>query len=182
VDALGASRVPRVGRPRDEGADTAVIRHVVAFVALAGTWLLMSGIYDNPLLLGLGFFSVLAVVLMMRRLDREDGAALPYKMGLRPLLYVPWILWEITKSGLHVARVVLTPSLPLGRRLLRVKGSMKTDIAQVVYGNSITLTPGTLTLDIREGEFLVHALTDDAADGLLTGDMDRKVAALEGSE
>lgn len=159
-----------------------MIRSVVAFVALGVTWLLLSGIFDNKLLLGLGFASVLAVTLMMRRLDRYDGAALPYGMGLRPLLFAPWILWEIVKSNMHVARVVLSPRMPLNRRLLRVKGSMKSDVAKVVYGNSITLTPGTLTLDIRDGEFLVHALTDEAADGLISGEMDRKVTALEGAD
>ena len=55
-------------------------------------------------------------------------------------------------------------------------------MAQVIYANSITLTPGTVTLDVRDGQFLVHALTTDSAEGLLSGEMDRRVAALEGSD
>lgn len=156
------------------------MRSIAAFVALAVTWLVLSGIYDNKLIFTFGFLSVTAVVLLMRRMDRVDGAALPYTMGVRPFYYVPWLLWEIVKANLHVAKVVLTPGLPINQRLVRVTGSQRSDLGQVVYGNSITLTPGTITLDIRDDEFLVHALTDETADGLIAGDMDRKVADLEG--
>ena len=75
---------------------------------------------------------------------------------------------------------ILSPSLPIRPRILQVEASQETDIARVIYANSITLTPGTVTLDVRDGKLLVHALTTDSAEGLLSGEMDRKVSALEG--
>ena len=65
-------------------------------------------------------------------------------------------------------------------KMFRAKASQKSIVGQVVYANSITLTPGTITLDVRDGELLIHALTENAADGVLSGDMDRKVTKLEG--
>ncbi len=158
-----------------------MIRSITAFVALFGTWLLLSGIY-TPMLMTFGAVSSLIVVLLMRRMDSVDGAAENYTLGVRPLFYVPWLAWEIVKANLQVAKVVLTPGLPIQEHLLRVPSDQKTEVGQVVYGNSITLTPGTITLDCRDGTFLVHALTDEAADGLRSGDMNRKCAALEGGE
>jgi multicomponent Na+:H+ antiporter subunit E len=63
--------------------------------------------------------------------------------------------------------------------MIRVKASHSTPTGRVIYGNSITLTPGTITVDIMDDELLVHCLTQDGADGLLTGEMDRKSAAVE---
>ena len=66
-------------------------------------------------------------------------------------------------------------------RLIVVECTQRSDLGRVVFANSITLTPGTLTLDVRDGRVLVHALTAETAEGLQTGEMDRKVTALEGS-
>ena len=63
---------------------------------------------------------------------------------------------------------------------MRIRASQKTDLAKVIYANSITLTPGTITLDVRDDKFLVHALSDEAAADLDTGEMDRRVSAMEG--
>ena len=68
----------------------------------------------------------------------------------------------------------------MSARMIRVPATQKTEIGQVIYANSITLTPGTITLDVRNNEMLVHALTSDTAAGLQTGDMDRRVTRLEG--
>ena len=88
-------------------------------------------------------------------------------------------LKEIVLSNLAVARVILDPKLPIHPRILRVPAGQRSDLGQVIYANSITLTPGTVTLDVRDGHMLVHALTTESAKGLLTGEMDRRVAQLE---
>ena len=150
-------------------------------VLLAGLWLLWSG-HTEPLILGFGVVSVLLVTWLRARMERIVGGAEEdrYALGLRWIPYIPWLLWEIVKSNLHVVRVILSPSLPIQPQLVRVVGAQETAIGQVVYANSITLTPGTITLDVRDGRFLVHALTDATADGLREGTMDRKCRALEG--
>ena len=63
--------------------------------------------------------------------------------------------------------------------MIRLKAGQVTEMGQVIYGNSITLTPGTITVDIDDGELLVHALTQSGADGLAEGEMDRRITALE---
>jgi len=156
-----------------------LLRVIAIVVLLCCAWLLWSG-HTEPLILGFGVASVALVTWLTWRMDRVDRYPMGWGLGLRPLLYIPWLALEIVKSNLHVARVVLSPSLPIQPRLVRVKATQKTELGQVIYANSITLTPGTITLDVRNGEFLVHALTDEVAEGLESGEMDRKVTALEG--
>lgn len=155
-------------------------RSILIFVVLAATWLLLSGFFDNKLLLSFGAGSCLFVAFIARRMDRFDGDVPEYRLGFRPLLYLPWLLVEIVKSNLHMARIVLTPRMPIQQHLVRIESLQETEVGRVVYGNSITLTPGTTTLDIRDGELLVHALTKECLDDVVEGSMNRKVAWLEG--
>ena len=153
-------------------------RSLVLFAHLLLVWLLLSGHYD-PTLITYGVLSSLGVVVLMAHLGILDAEALPVHFGIRPFFYIPWLLKEVLLSNLAVARVILDPRLPIHPRILRVRASQKTQVGQVIYANSITLTPGTITLDVRDGHFLVHALTTDSAEGLLSGEMDRRVAHLE---
>ena len=156
-------------------------RGLILFVALFGVWLLLSGHYTQTLMT-YGALSCLGVVLLVGYLGILDEEALPAHLGIRPFLYGPWLLKEIVLSNLSVAKVILSPDLPIRPRILRVDASQKTDVGRVTYANSITLTPGTVTLDVRDGKLLVHALTTDSAEGLLSGEMDRRVARLEGND
>lgn len=152
---------------------------LILFVNLMGVWLLLSGHFTQALIT-YGALSCAGVVWLMHHLDILDEEALPAYLGIRPLLYVPWLAKEIVVSNLAVIRVILDPKLPIQPRLLRIRVQQKTDVGQVIHANSITLTPGTVTLDVRNGEFLVHALTNESAEGVLSGEMDRRVTALEG--
>ncbi len=135
--------------------------------------------HTDPLLVGLGVASCLAVLWLSWALGVLDTSEGPFRLGHRPLLYIPWLLWQIALANLHVARVILDPRLPVKPQMLRLKGSQRTDLGRVIYGNSITLTPGTVALDLREDRILVHALTETSAQGLLEGEMDRRVTRLE---
>ena len=127
-----------------------------------------------------GVFSVALTLVFVVRMDREAGDHLPYKLGIRPLFYLPYIFWEIVKANIDVAKIICRPKMKISPQMFRARASQKTAVGQVVYANSITLTPGTITLDVRDGEFLIHALTKEAADGVLAGDMDKRVSKLEG--
>ncbi|MCR9095315.1 MAG: Na+/H+ antiporter subunit E [bacterium] len=155
-------------------------RAIVLFAALYGTWLLLSGHYTATLMI-YGALSCAAVVAIVMHLGIVDDEAVPTQLGPGHVFYLPWLAKEIVLSNLSVARVILSPSLPIRPRILQVEASQASDVAQVIYANSITLTPGTVTLDVRDGKLLVHALTSDSAEGLLSGEMDRRVAALEGA-
>ena len=153
---------------------------VPTFLVLAAMWQIWSG-HTEAMIIGFGIASCLLVTWLCARMDASDHANPGYGLGLRILGYLPWLILEIVKSNLHVARVILSPTLPIRPRLVRVEATQKTDLCQAIYANSITLTPGTITLDVRNGSFLVHALTEETASGLESGEMDAKVKWLEGS-
>ena len=101
-------------------------------------------------------------------------------INLRLPLYLPWLLKEIIKSNIHVAKCILSPHLPIQPQTLSVKPSQKTNAGLAVHANSITLTPATISVDINEHEIFVHALTDVSAQGIIDGDIDKQVSKLEG--
>ncbi len=143
-------------------------------------WLLWSGVYQ-PLIIGLGVASCVAVVLICRAMGIVDEEGAPVHLTLGLVTYIPWLTWAIIKSNVDVAIRILKPSRPISPRMIRVTPGQKTDLGRVVYANSITLTPGTVTCDADGSEFVIHALTKAAADDVATGDMDRRVTRLEGA-
>lgn len=143
-------------------------------------WLLMSGHYTT-LLLALGAASVVGVALLVTRMRLPDREGAPFHMVLGLFRYLPWLVAEVFKSNLAVARVILSPRLPIRPRLVDFHGHQKTDLGRFIYANSITLTPGTITVRLDAEGFRIHALTREALDGTEEGEMDRRVCRLEGS-
>jgi multicomponent Na+:H+ antiporter subunit E len=144
-------------------------------------WLLLSGHY-TPWLMGMGAASAIAVTLLGLRLGYVDDEGHPAEWLGRGLVYWPWLAKELVVSAWHVSKVILHPALPIAPRLIRVPYSQKTPVGIATYANSITLTPGTITVEVnrRDNEFLVHALTAEGAAGVIEGGMDRRVASFEG--
>ena len=153
-------------------------RILVVLVALAAGWLLWSGLY-KPLLLFLGALSCFLCFWLVRRIEffDEQMYALRFSFGL--LGYWFWLGRQIVSSSLDVTRIVLSPGLPISPRVLEIKSSSEHPFHHVTLGNSITLTPGTLSLDVYKGVIKVHALTEAGAQELLAGEMDRRVSALK---
>lgn len=146
---------------------------------LYGFWLLLSGHY-TPLLLSLGVASCALVVYIARRMDVVDEEGLPLHIGFRFLLYFPWLLKEVFKSNLVMARTVLDPKLPINPKLGRYPIRYRTDLGRVIFGNSVTLTPGTVTTAIDGDTIEVHVL---AGEGFTTDPDDamiRRVHWVEG--
>ncbi|MEO1159769.1 MAG: Na+/H+ antiporter subunit E [Pseudomonadota bacterium] len=151
------------------------------FVALCVGWVLWSG-YFKPLLLGLGLASALVCTYLALRMRKADGEGSQFKIlqHVHQLAtYWPWLLLEIAKSNVEVAKIILSGKMNIDPVMIRLKAGQATEMGQVIYGNSITLTPGTITVDIEDGELLVHALSQSGADGLHEGEMDRRITALE---
>lgn len=143
-------------------------------------WLLLSGHYV-PLLLSLGVASCAFIVWIMHRMDTIDHEAFPLHMTPRGFGYFPWLVWEIVKSNWTVAKIILAPGLPISPTMVTVKASQATDVGRVTYANSITLTPGTLSVHMEGDEIVVHALTREGAESFAEPEMDRRVSKLEGS-
>ena len=143
-------------------------------------WLLLSGHYV-PLMLALGAGSIAAVVWITHRMDAIDQETHPIHLAGKALSYFPWLFLEIVKANIDVAKAIINPNMSIDAKILRFDGSQQTDIGLVTYANSITLTPGTVTIWDDGTRLDVHALTPAAADSLLSGEMDRRVTKLEGS-
>lgn len=148
-------------------------------IVLAVVWLLLSGHYE-PLILALGLASCVAVVAITRRMDLVDHEGHPIHLTMRVVGYWPWLAWEIVKANIDVAKRVLAPRMAISPTMVRLSASQKSDLGLVIYANSITLTPGTVAVDVEPGEILVHALSRDAARELEDGEMDRRVSQVEG--
>ena len=132
------------------------------------------------LLTSLGAVCCLAVVLIARRMQVVDREGAPIEVTPRAqLLYAPWLIWQIVKANVDVARRILHPALPIRPHVIRIRAGQKTDLGRVIFANSITLTPGTVTIDLEGDDLTVHALTDEAAAGLAGGEMDRCVSSAE---
>ena len=156
-----------------------MFRAISLGLVLFATWLLLSG-YFVPLILGFGVLSCVLVVLIARRMDLIDHEGHPIHLGIRGFTYWFWLAWEIVKANLDVAKRIVDPQLPISPTLVRVKTSQKSELGQVIYANSITLTPGTVSLRIGFDEILVHAISREGAAELASGEMDRRATRLEG--
>jgi len=152
-------------------------RILLLLALLITAWLLWSG-HFKPLLLAFGAFSCLLVGYLTQRMGYFDNEVFELRFGLRLFSYLAWLAKEVIRSGIEVARVVLDPRLPISPRVVEIKASADHPVDLVIFGNSITLTPGTLTLDVHRGVIKVHSLTQAGADDLLSGEMDRRVASL----
>lgn len=147
---------------------------------LAAIWLLLSGLY-KPMVLALGALSVLLCLLLSHRMHMIDAEGHPVWAIFHYVPYWPWLSIEIVKSSFGVARRVLAPSMPISPTVFEIKAGQRTTIGRVVLANSITLTPGTVTLEVDGDRIVVHALSEDAVADLLRGDMDRRVTRAENS-
>lgn len=156
-----------------------MLRLLCAFLALTAFWLLLSGMF-TPFLIAAGVGSAVAVTLFSRRMDLIDHESYPVHLFWRATIsYWPWLLKEIIKSGWDVSKRILDPRLPISPALVEFAPTQKTELGLVIHANSITLTPGTISVEVESGRFLVHALTQSGADGLAGSEMDRRCSELE---
>lgn len=147
-------------------------------LVLSVAWLLWSGIY-KPMLFGLGTLSVAMTVYLAVRMNFFSHTHGLPRMMLRLPGYWIWLLKEIVKSSWIVAKVVLSPSLPISPTIVTLRSEKSRELPQVILGNSITLSPGTITVDIDEHEVLVHCITQSSARDLVEGELMQRVSQLE---
>jgi multicomponent Na+:H+ antiporter subunit E len=155
-----------------------LLHAVGLFAVLFGTWVILSGHFTPFLLIAGAVCSALTVAITLRMdlLDRRRDFIGPV---WRLPLYWLWLAGQIILWSLIVSRKVLAPRLDINPVLERVPSSQRSDLGRVMYANSITLTPGTISTDVGDGDIEVHALTHAAMEDLKTDDMDRRVSATE---
>jgi multicomponent Na+:H+ antiporter subunit E len=162
----------------------------IEFAILFAFWLVLSGHYQiryiamGAFAAGLVTFLTSDLVYPATRLDK--GRAIPTSaifLNWRNFLaYIPWLLYSIVKANIDVALLILNPRLPVAPALLQFRTNLKRNISRVTLANSITLTPGTVTIDLKDGQYVVHALEPRLAGSLLSGQMQNKVAGIFGEQ
>ena len=156
------------------------MRHALALsILLSVFWLLNSGHY-TPLFLFFMLASVTAVVALSHYMDVVDGEAQPLNITFTLPIYLIWLAKEVVVANIAVARCVWMGKDSISPRTIVVRASQKSDLGIVIYANSITLTPGTVSIDLEGSDIIVHALTEESAADLLSGEMDRRVCRVEG--
>ena len=153
---------------------------VALFVILLAVWLLLSGHYTT-MLVGIGVFCCAFVVWLAWRMRIVDPEGVPVQLLPRAPRYVPWLAKEVFLANVDVAKRVLTPGrADISPELFDVETSQRSDLGRVLYANSITLTPGTVSIRVHGRRITVHAIAEEVADGLRGGEMDRRVTLFEG--
>ena len=111
-----------------------------------------------------------------------DEEGFPIEKLPRALAYWPWLGWQIVLSALNVTRLILHPRLPISPTMVKVDAQQDSAVGLTTYANSITLTPGTISVEISEqGKSIwVHAITRENADGFADDEMNRWVAWMNG--
>jgi multicomponent Na+:H+ antiporter subunit E len=155
----------------------------ILFFSLSATlfsfWLALSGHYTSTFIT-IGAISALLTATFCLRMSVVDEEGHPIHLVLRALTYWPWLLLEIAKSALNVTLIILNPRLPISPTMVKIKAQQKTGLGVSIFANSITLTPGTISVDVVGGEILVHALSKSGAEDLEEGAMNRRVVKFEG--
>jgi multicomponent Na+:H+ antiporter subunit E len=148
----------------------------LVFAASFVFWFLLAG-HFAPIDIAMAILGSALVARVNRDQERLSGV---FRQAGPLLLYAPWLAREIWRANLQVLRIVLHPRLPIDPVVVRLRTSFTSQLATTTLANSITLTPGTVTLDVEGDELVVHALTAAAAVDLLAGGMARRVGAVFG--
>jgi multicomponent Na+:H+ antiporter subunit E len=150
---------------------------VVTWIVLFAFWVTVSGRLDWFHLL-VGVATVACVAWLQSRLRPLRNPGDPRLRFVPLLLYIPWLLWQMVVSAVLVARLILWERDRVDPQLFAFRSRQPSVVNHVVFANSITLTPGTITVDLKDDRYLVHALCPETARGVLGGSMARKVAGL----
>jgi len=155
----------------------------IVFVMLLAVWLVFSGLFD-PFHITLGVISCAFVTWLASDMifaDRTISLGRRCRQAFRMAGYLLWLLWQVLLANLHLLRLALSPRSKIQPHILRYHTKLETDFERFLLANSITLTPGTVTIKIMGDTFYIHAISDVAAGGL-DGEMERRIARVFASE
>lgn len=141
-------------------------------LALYSVWLMISGKYDLAHLV-LGIMVSCGVAWLNTGYPHSPFHNFPW---VRQILYAPWLFLRIIESSLHLTKLILSPSLPIKPKFITYRSHLKQQGAIVLLGNSLTLTPGTITVEINGNQLLVHSIDEASCEDLTSGRMERKIA------
>ena len=143
-------------------------------LGLFGVWLVLSGRYDLFHVMT-GLLVAGGVAWLNTGFAHSAWHGFPW---LRAVFYIPWLFLRVVQSSLHLTKLILGRSLPIKYRLISYRSQLKHQGAIVVLGNSVTLTPGTITVEVNGSHLLVHAIDEAAGEDLTSGRMEKKIAEM----
>ena len=135
---------------------------VILAIVLTLVWMALTG-YFQPLMIVFGVISISTVVLLCARMDILDIETAPYQHTLKTMPYFSWLFKEIVKANIDVVKAVMAPDMEIKPGMKKVSTNRNTDLGVTMFANSITLTPGTVTVAMSDDHILVHALLSDQA-------------------
>ena len=163
-----------------------VIEGLILFILLMGAWLLLSGHY-TPQAIGFGVVSCALAVylnkdrpLILRGDERSFGVPLGGISIVRLIIYPFRLFFDVVSANFQVAAILLSPKLPIDPAFIKFRTTLKRRIPQTFFGNHITLTPGTITVDIDDDRYLVHTLNPKLAGDVSSGDLANRIAGTFG--
>ncbi|MBL4869553.1 MAG: Na+/H+ antiporter subunit E [Robiginitomaculum sp.] len=136
---------------------------ITLFVVLVIYWFILSGYFDHTVLLVSGAISVLIVVGLAARMKILDDETAPY-LHVKSIWYFAWLFKEIIKANVAVVKAVLSPDMEISPSVFYVKMKHDTDLGRTVFANSVTLTPGTISVRMYGGQMMVHSLLEELTD------------------
>ncbi len=153
---------------------------LITAIAMFIFWILLSGEFTFILITSGVVASLIVAYLshdiFVGKADLKTETGRVFKF----IVYIPWLLWEIILANVEIAYLVLNPKSLIDPQLVHFKNDLKTDLGIVTLAHSITLTPGTVTVDANREEFIIHAIWQKSAEGIIGGEMQRKVKKIEG--
>lgn len=147
---------------------------IVVTLILFIFWLVLSGYYVASLIF-LGVASAFGVAYLSARMEAIDFGDYRIRLFFKLPVYVVWLLWQIIKANISVARRIIHPQLPIEPQYLKVKLVSNLPLIHLIQANSITLTPGTVSAKIGDGFIQVHTLSRENADELQKGVLEAKL-------
>ena len=157
------------------------MKHSISLSLTLGAFWLLNSDYNTPLILSLGVVSVAFVIYLARRMDVVDHESQPVQLTTSLPGYYVWLVKEIILANISVVKHVWLGNQTISPTLATLKASQVTDMGRVIYATSITLTPGTVAVDLAGDQIVVHALLRENIEALAAGEMDRRVKVLEDS-
>lgn len=147
-------------------------------LVLATFWLLNSG-HNTTLIILLGGISIAIVVYIAHRMDVIDNESQPIHLTHKLVGFFIWLTKEVIVTNIMVVKHIWLGNDSISPTMKTIKANQKTDMGKVIYANSITLTPGTVSVKLDGDQITVHALIKESIDELEVGEMDRRITELE---
>ena len=153
---------------------------LITAIAMFIFWILLSGEFTFILITSGVVASLIVAYLSHDIFVGKADLKTETRRVFKFIVYIPWLLWEIILANVEIAYLVLNPKPLIDPQLVHFKNDLKTDLGIVTLAHSITLTPGTVTVEANREEFIIHAIWQKSAEGIIGGEMQRKVKKIEG--